>query len=98
MFKNKRGNNTASMLAAFTIGSLIGASVALLIAPYSGKETRRMIKDRSTELTDLAHDTADETRRRAEKAMDDLADRTKQMTEDFRQHGHEAVDKTRSKF
>lgn len=35
--------NTSSVLIAFVGGALVGAAVALLLAPDSGKETRRKI-------------------------------------------------------
>ena len=33
-------------------GALIGGIIALLYAPKSGKETRQMIKDKTTEVVD----------------------------------------------
>jgi gas vesicle protein len=96
--KQKTGNNTISIISAFALGGLIGAAVALLMAPQSGEETRTMLRERGMEITDKAHDTAEETRRRAERTMDDLAERTKQRTEEIQQHGHEAIDRTRSNF
>ena len=47
-----------SFLAGFVIGGLIGAGVALLMAPQSGEETRALIADKSIELRDRASETA----------------------------------------
>lgn len=47
-----------SFLAGFVIGGLIGAGVALLMAPQSGEETRALITDKSIELRDRAAETA----------------------------------------
>ena len=33
-------------------GAVVGATVALLFAPQSGKETRKMIKEKATEVVD----------------------------------------------
>jgi gas vesicle protein len=33
-------------------GAVVGAAVALLFAPQSGKETRKMIKDKTMEVVD----------------------------------------------
>jgi len=54
-----------SFLAGFVIGGLIGAGVALLMAPQSGEETRALITDKSIELRDRAVETAGEVQSQA---------------------------------
>jgi gas vesicle protein len=54
-----------SFLAGFVIGGLIGAGVALLMAPQSGEETRALIADKSIELRDRAAETAGEVQSQA---------------------------------
>lgn len=44
--------NTWSILASFAIGGLVGAGVALLMAPKSGKELRKDIEGLATETRD----------------------------------------------
>ncbi len=39
-----------TVLIAFAAGALIGAGVALLYAPQSGEDTRRMIAEKAEEL------------------------------------------------
>ena len=51
-----------AFLAGFLVGGLVGAAVALLMAPQSGEETRTVIRDRSIELKDLAAERAEQTR------------------------------------
>ena len=46
--------STKSTLSAFLIGGLVGAAAALLYAPHSGDETRRMLMDNSVEVKDKA--------------------------------------------
>jgi gas vesicle protein len=46
------GNSTTSKLAYFLIGGGIGAIVALLFAPRSGKETREFIAQKAVEGRD----------------------------------------------
>lgn len=59
----------------FLRGVLIGAAAGLLLAPRSGKETRAMISEKSTEIRDKAYDIAQDTRQRAENVIHDAKGR-----------------------
>jgi gas vesicle protein len=98
MAKHDENGSVMSVLSAFVLGSLIGAGVALLMAPQSGEETRRQLRDRGVEMRDRAEDTMEETRHRAEKTLDQVADRAKQQTEEMRRQGHDVLDNTKKKF
>ena len=52
-------SSAGTVLAAFTIGALTGAVIALLYAPQSGKETRKLISRRSRELAEKATEALD---------------------------------------
>ena len=52
--------------AGFVIGGLVGAAVALILAPQSGEETRAQIREKSIELKDRAGELSAEARQRAE--------------------------------
>lgn len=56
-----RDNCDVSVVATFSflIGAAVGAGVALLLAPQSGKKTRRQIRGIAEDLTDQAADYAD---------------------------------------
>ena len=77
-----------SFLAGFVIGGLIGAGVALLMAPQSGEETRALIADKSIELRDRAADTAGDVQTKAS----DYAQQTAQRYDDQVQRIQAAVD------
>ena len=47
MFRHESGSST---LVSFLLGGLTGASLAVLLAPQSGEETRGHIRTRSREL------------------------------------------------
>ncbi len=79
----QRESNIVSIVAAFVIGSLIGAGVALLVAPQSGKKTRKIIMNKSMEIRDKALETAGDTRDRASKAFDGIAKNTKDRASSF---------------
>jgi len=51
-----------NLVTAFAIGGLVGAGVALLLAPQSGKETRDLLSRKSRELTDRAGSALDSAR------------------------------------
>ncbi len=51
-----------SGVGTFIWGALIGAGVALLLAPKNGAETRRLLKAKGRELWDTATEKADQLR------------------------------------
>ena len=71
----------AAKLAWFLTGAVIGASVAILFAPKSGKETRKMIGDTTQRgkeaVTGTSRDIVEAGRdmyERGRKLVDDAAD------------------------
>lgn len=75
----ENNGDLGSFLAGFVIGGLIGAGVALLMAPQSGEETRTLIKDKSIELRDRAYETADDARTKAEQLAQQARDRAAEI-------------------
>jgi gas vesicle protein len=61
-------NEGGAFFAGLVIGGLVGAALALLLAPQSGEETRAQIRDRSLEYKDWAEEGYLETRQRAAEA------------------------------
>jgi gas vesicle protein len=51
-----------NLVTAFAIGGLVGAGIALLLAPQSGKETRDLLSRKSRELSDKAGDALNDVR------------------------------------
>jgi gas vesicle protein len=49
-------------LVSFAVGALLGAGLALLFAPRSGKETREMLADKGRHLRDKAREASDDVR------------------------------------
>jgi gas vesicle protein len=64
-------NDFASFFSGLIVGGLVGAAVALLMAPQSGEETRTMIHDRGIELRDRAVVYGQDVQARAEAALED---------------------------
>ena len=51
-------DNGIEILASFLIGGIVGAGLALLFAPQSGRKTRSQIRDMAEDATDYASDYA----------------------------------------
>ena len=49
-------NTGAAILISFLAGGIVGAGLALLLAPQSGKRTRRQIADLADDVKDYAAD------------------------------------------
>ena len=48
-----------SSFTIFAVGALIGAAIALLYAPQSGKETRKLLAKKAKQFKDKAQDTVE---------------------------------------
>ena len=64
--------STKSTLSALLIGGLVGAATALLYAPHSGDETRRMLVDNSMEVRDKALSSVKEAQEMTIHTIQDL--------------------------
>jgi gas vesicle protein len=80
---DNRNRKFGSFLISLTIGSLVGAGVALLMAPQSGEKTRAVIRDKSIELKDKALETAENTRERAGKRLDEISQSTRERANEL---------------
>lgn len=54
--------STGTILLAFVAGGLVGAGIALLTAPQSGRETREKIKDLAEDAKEKIKSVADDAR------------------------------------
>jgi len=79
----EKNGDFGAFLAGFMIGGLVGASVALLLAPQSGDETRTVIRDKSIELYDKVEQSVKDTYDKAEQFAEDTASRA----DDLRRRG-----------
>ncbi len=79
----EKHDDFGTFVAGVTIGGLIGAAVALLLAPQSGEETQQLIKDKSIEIKDRAVEYGADARLRAEKAVEDARVKVDQSLSDL---------------
>jgi len=55
-------DRTVSILAALVVGGIVGAGIALVLAPQSGRRTRQQIADLAEDLKEYAADIKDKVR------------------------------------
>jgi gas vesicle protein len=58
----EESSGAGGILAAFFVGAVVGAAVALLFAPASGEETRKLLGEKAREGRAKASETARQTR------------------------------------
>jgi len=80
-------NKCGSFFAGLILGGLIGAGLALLYAPQSGEETRKLIRKKALEAKKKALELKEEAAERLEEAKKEA----KTKVEDFRKRAKRAV-------
>ena len=73
-------NRGALFFAGLVTGGVVGAGLALLLAPQSGEETRSQIKDKSFELKDGAVEGLAEAGQRAQAQADAWQEKGQEVT------------------
>lgn len=74
-----------SIITAFILGALTGAAVALLMAPQSGEETRRILGDRAREGADRAAEAARQGRELLNRQKDNISSAFERGREAYQQ-------------
>jgi gas vesicle protein len=77
--------------AGFVIGGLVGAAVALILAPQSGEETRAQIRERGIELKARAGELAVEARQRAEELSEEARKKAEELSVETRKKVEEII-------
>jgi len=67
----EEGYGSASILLSFLLGGVVGAGLALLLAPQSGTETRRKIKELTDEVKEKTNEYISQTKEKMSGAMDE---------------------------
>lgn len=109
---DEREYSAGSVLVSFLLGGLVGAGLALILAPQSGRETREKIKNLSGDLKEkgeaLAREMKEKTVRSYEEGKESLThaiehgketvQETKGIIAAAYEAGKEAMDKERKKL
>ncbi|NWG01616.1 MAG: YtxH domain-containing protein [Syntrophaceae bacterium] len=101
MGNEERSHGTGSIILAFFIGGLVGAGVALLLAPQSGKETRQKIKELADEAKEKATHYAEEVKSKVTSTVEkgkELVEEKKSLISTALEAGKEAYTKEKEKL
>ena len=105
-------DDAAKVAGAFLVGGLIGAAVALLYAPKSGRETRKdiakaakrikkdtveLVEDTIESINDFARDVKDKATDIVERGVE-LSDGAKREIMKSLEHGQKVIEKQRKRI
>jgi len=57
-------NSGAGFAIGFTLGAVIGLAIGFLLAPQPGEETRKLLKDKTTDITEKAREISTDREKR----------------------------------
>jgi len=78
-------NGAGTVVVAFVLGAITGAAVALLMAPASGEETRRLLVEKAREGRDKAGEAARQGRELWNRQRDTLSSAFERGREAYQQ-------------
>lgn len=94
MSNDNRHDSGMGFFSGFVLGGLVGAVVAVVLAPQSGEETRDLIRGKAHEMKGKAMDVASDLKDRASDLADDLRSQADQLAA----RGRETFETVRSQF
>jgi gas vesicle protein len=95
------GYSSGSMLVSFLLGGIVGAGLALLLAPQSGEETRKKIRDFADDVKDRTTDYVEKTKDKISSYVDDgkgLYEQKKSIVKSAIEAGKEAYEKEKERL
>jgi gas vesicle protein len=97
----ERGYSGAAIALGFILGGALGASLALLFAPESGRRTRERLRDLAADVRDKTIDLSEDIRDRAEDAVErsrEVIEEKKSILSAAVQAGKEAMQRERDRL
>jgi len=86
-----RDNISKGLLVGFLTGGIVGAAVALLYAPKSGKELRQDIREKAGELTDEAEKFLENAKVKASEMINEGKIKSEQLITDAKSKAQELL-------
>jgi len=99
--KEECGCGQGSLLFSFLLGGIVGAGIALLLAPKSGRETRQQISEFADEAKDKTKDYVETVKDKITDGIDkgkDFYDEKKSILTSALEAGKDAYLKEKEKF
>jgi gas vesicle protein len=93
MMGQQNSNQFGIFAAGLTLGGIIGAGIALLLAPHSGEETRTMISDKSNDLVNQINKQVNDMRSQAEQGMDSAQQKVSDTAQNVSDTAQDAAQK-----
>ena len=91
------GAEIGAFFAGVLIGGLVGAATALLLAPQTGEETRKVIGKTSEEWRDRAQDVLEDAREGADATIADSRRRAERILDEARTKADAIVGEARER-
>ena len=95
------GYSSGSVLLSFLLGGVVGAGLALLFAPQSGRETRQKIRELADDVKDKTTDYANQAKEKVSSLVDEgkgYYDEKKSILKSAVDAGKEAYEKEKEKY
>jgi len=100
MGNEEKSHSPSCIILAFFIGGLVGAGVAMLLAPQAGMETRQKIKELADEAKEKAAKYAEEVKSKVTSTVEkgkELVEGKKSLIKTAFEAGKEAYEKEKEK-
>jgi gas vesicle protein len=97
----EEGYGSGSVLLSFLLGGVVGAGLALLLAPQSGRETRQKIRELSDDIRERTNEYISETKEKMTAAVDEgkgFYEEKKSLIKSAIDAGKEAYEKEKDKY
>jgi len=95
------GYSSGSVLLSFLLGGVVGAGLALLFAPQSGRETRQKIRELADDVKDKTTEYAHQAKEKVSSLVDEgkgYYDEKKSILKSAVDAGKEAYEKEKEKY
>lgn len=92
--------NAGSIILSFFVGGLVGAGIALLLAPKTGQETREQIKRLAEDAKDKADSYIDQAKSKATEVLEkgkELVEKERSILTSAIDAGKEAFEREKEK-
>lgn len=99
--REEGGYSASSMLLSFLLGGIVGAAVALLLAPHTGRETRLRIKEFAGDIKDKAVGYVEDIKEKATSSVEkgkEFLEEKKSLISKAVEAGKEAYEKEKEKL